>query len=92
MSELLTKKSDGYYRGCGCAQKVQDKVTPPEGSVELFVQHNGRLTGPVSGIKYLFSANSVAIDVDPADARTWRESGVGKDAPPGFKGQLTRQV
>lgn len=92
MSDLLTKKSDGWYKGCGCGQKAADKVKTPTGSVELFVQHNGKLTGPVSGITYAFSANSIAIDVDPADAAKWRENGVGKDAPPGFKGQLTRQL
>ncbi len=90
MSELLTKKSDGYYRGCGCGQKIQDKVIPPNGSVELFVQHNGSLKGPVSGIDYNFQATTIAIDVDPVDALAWREQGIGRDAPPGFKGRLSR--
>lgn len=90
MSELYTKKSDGWYKGCGCGQKAGDKVTPPTGTVELFVQHNGALDGPSTGIKYNFVPNTTSIDIDPADAAAWRIQGIARDPAPGFKGRLAR--
>lgn len=90
MSELFTKKADGWYKGCGCGQKSTDKVTPPAGTVELFVQHNGALVGPSTGIAYNFVPNTTSIDIDPADAAAWRIQGIARDPAPGFKGRLAR--
>ncbi len=90
MSDLFTKKSDGWYRGCGCGQKAGDKVFAPDGTVELFVQHNGALEGPSTGIPYNFVPNTTAIDVDPRDAAAWRIQGIARDPMPGFKGRFAR--
>lgn len=86
----FTRKSDGWYTGCGCGMKPQDKITPPEGSVEVSVNHDGPLAGPVTGINYYFVQNTTSIDVDPRDAGEWRKSGIARDAIPGFKGRLAR--
>lgn len=86
----FTRKSDGWYIGCGCSMKPENKITPPEGSVEVSVNHDGPLTGPVTGINYYFVQNTTSIDVDPRDAGEWRKSGIARDAIPGFKGRLAR--
>lgn len=86
----FTKKSDGWYQGCGCGMKPQDKITPPPDSVEVFVAHDGQLVGPVTGINYYFVQNTTSIDVDPRDAGEWRKQGIARDAIPGFKGRLAR--
>lgn len=88
--QLLTKKSDGYYKGCGCGQKLTDKVIPPAGTVELFMKASGALTGPVSGFSYNFIPNTTSIDVDPRDAAVWREQELGQDPKQGFKGRFAR--
>ena len=90
--EQLTRKSDGWYKGCGCGQKTLDKVIPPEYVTELFFQHEGTKVGPVSGIEYKLYPNVIAIDIDTADAVVWLNDGTAKDgkAFPGFKGTLTR--
>lgn len=90
LSELLTHKADGWYKGCGCGQKPVDKVEAPVGTVELLVQHNGVLKGPATGLEYSFVPNTVSIDVDPADAAAWRIQGIARDPAPGFKGRLAR--
>ncbi len=88
--ELFTKKSDGYYRGCGCGMKAADKVTMIEGTVELLVMKTGPLTGPVSGIEYNFVPNTVSIDIDPRDATQWRIAGIARNPMIGLKGRFAR--
>ena len=86
----LTKKSDGWYTGCGCGQKAADRVEVPAGSMDIFVQKDGELVGPVSGIRYRFHANHTAIDIDARDALVWLSDGTARQPLPGFKGLLTR--
>lgn len=90
MTELFTKKSDGWYRGCGCGQKLSDKVTVPEGTVELFMKTSGAVVGPATGFNYNFISNTTSIDVDPRDAAIWREQELGQDPKQGFKGRFAR--
>lgn len=90
--EYLTQKSDGWYRGCGCGQKKGDLVTPPEGSVSLYITAASPLEGPVSGLTYLIVPNTTSIDIDPRDAAEFRKLGTGHDPRPGFKGVLTRDT
>jgi hypothetical protein len=91
LAELLTKKSTGWYSGCGCGQKASDLVVPPVGSVELFMTKSGAVTG-VSGIIYEFTPNTISIDITPQDAAEFRKSGIALDPRPGLKGVLTRKV
>lgn len=91
MAEQLTKKSTGWYKGCGCGQKAGDLVTPPAGSVELFMTKTGTVVG-VSGITYEFTPNVVSIDIDPTDAAEFRKQGIALDPRAGLKGTLTRKA
>lgn len=88
--ELLTKKSTGYYRGCGCGQKVGDLMTPPAGSTDVIITKTGPVTGPVTGIQYSIHPNTIAIDIDWNDAKAFREQGIVQEPRPGMKGVLTR--
>lgn len=91
MSESLTKKSDGfYYKGCGCGNKVGDRVIPPPDSVDVYIPTAGTITGPVTGIQYQIYPLSISIDIDAKDADVWRTNGIIKAAPVGLKGRLTR--
>lgn len=90
MDERLTKKSDGWYRGCGCGMRPTDKVIPPSPSVELTVNFNGPLKGPRTGIEYHFVPQTVSIDIAPEDAAAWRVEGKGRDPVSGWKGRLAR--
>lgn len=89
--ELLTRKSTGWYKGCGCGQKAGDLVKPPEGSQELFIAHQGALTGPITGIEYVIVPNTTSIDIDPQDAKAFKAQGIAMDARQGMKGALTRK-
>lgn len=91
MAELLTKKSTGWYKGCGCGQKPGDLVRAPDGSVELFMTKTGSVTG-VSGNTYEFTPNTISIDIDPRDAEEFRKQGIALDPRPGLKGALTRKA
>lgn len=89
-AEYYTKKSDGWYKGCGCGMKVQDRVIPPASSQEGFVQFAGDKTGPVSGLLYHFEPNTTSIDLDPDDFTAWKAEGIARDPLPGYKGRLAR--
>lgn len=88
--ELLTKKSTGYYKGCGCGQKPGDLVRPPEGSVDVIITKTGPVVGPITGVTYNIHPNSIAIDIDARDARSFREQGIVQEPRQGMKGVLTR--
>lgn len=88
--ELLTKKSNGYYKGCGCGMKTQDLVVVPDNSVELSVQLNGDHVGPKSGLKYHFQPNTTSIDIDNADGVQWKKDKIAFEPHVGQKGRLAR--
>ncbi len=90
MAEFLTKKSTGWFRGCGCGQKPGDLVTPPINSVDTWVPIGGEHIGPATGIKYMVVPNTTSIDIDLADYQEWSKDGTAHPARPGFKGMLTR--
>lgn len=91
MASYLTKKSDGWYLGCGCAQKPGDKVTPPINSTDAWIPEAGEHVGPVTGIKYVVVANTTSIDIDLADYQSWLKDGVAHAPRVGFKGIITRE-
>lgn len=88
--EYLTKKSTGWFRGCGCGQKQGDLVTPPANSVDLVIPRAGELIGPVTGIKYNIVPQTVSIDIDSQDAAIWKSQHIARDPVPGLKGVATR--
>lgn len=93
--EYLTKKSTGWFKGCGCGQKQGDKVTAPADSVEIVVQStngNSEVTGPVSGAIYRFVPNAIAIDVDPRDAEVFRTQNIATGPRQGLKGYVSRKA
>lgn len=89
--QLLTRKSTGWFKGCGCGQKQTDLVIPPEGSVELFITKSGIVEGP-SGQKYDITPNTTTIDVRADDAAHFRAIGIGSNPNPTLKGTLSRIV
>ncbi len=93
MAEYLTRKSTGWFKGCGCGQKPGDLVTPPNGSVEAWFPTSEvkTLVGPVTGIKYNVVPNVTSIDVDAKDYAAWAGEGIVQTPRPGFKGMLTRE-
>lgn len=90
MAEYLTKKSTGWFKGCGCGQKIGDLVTPPINSVDAWIPEGGEHTGPATGIKYNVVPNTTSIDIDRADYAVWSADGVAHPPRPGFKGVLSR--
>jgi hypothetical protein len=90
MGEQFTQKNGLWYKGCGCGTKQVDLVQLPEDSVSVFVQVNGAKVGPVTGQRYNFRANLVAVDVRAQDAAAWLVDGTARTPPPGFKGVLSR--
>lgn len=93
MATPLTRKSSGWFKGCGCGQKPGDKVEAPAGSVEgilLFGSTSSEQTGPVSGIKYQVTPNHIAIDLDPRDYDAWKAQQKAIPGRSGMKGVLSR--
>jgi hypothetical protein len=92
MAEELTNKNGQWFRGCGCGNKPIDLVQPPRNSKAVFIQANGSLVGPETGITYTVRPNLTSIDIDERDAQRWLNEGTARLPIPGFKGTLTREV
>lgn len=90
MNETYTRVGDQWYRGCGCGRKPSDLITLPQGTVRLFFQRPGVVTGPVTGQKYNIQPNTIALDIRAEDEAGFRAQGLAFDPTVNFKGAFTQ--
>lgn len=90
--EQCTLRAGQWYRGCGCGQKVGDLVKIEKNWSPVFIQVPGVHVGPVSGIEYMIRPNTVALDIEKADADAWLADGKAREPVTGFKGRFARPI
>lgn len=80
-----------WTKGCGCGGKQKETIALLPDTRPVFIQKNGRITGPVTGIEYVIYPNTTSLNIATADAEFWLASGDAKEPINGWKGHLTRE-